>query len=291
VSDESLSVRLADGRRLSYAEYGASGGRPLLLFHGTPSSRLMFRLADRAACDLGMRLIAPDRPGIGMSDPQAGRRIADWPADVAGLADQLGCERFDLVGVSGGGPYALACARFIPERLGTVGVVSGVGPVGDSPELKMELEPRLRALFALAQRGGAPYELAARIVGATARRWPALFLNMLALNEPQAERTGATGDPARRVLEAGLVEAFRQGHHGPAEDFRLIASPWGFDPEEVRCRVLFWHGEADTIVPLEMGRHLARRMTEHGACWVPGAGHLFGIAHADAIIGAFAAKN
>ena len=174
---------------------------------------------------------------------------------------------------------------------GTVGVVSGVGPVGDVPELKMELEPRLRALFALAQHGGIAYELAARFVGTTARRWPTLFLNMLALNEPQAERSGTREDPARRALEAGLVEAFRQGHHGPAADFRLLAGPWGFDPEEVRCRVLFWHGEADTIVPLEMGRHLARRMREHGAQWVPGAGHLFGIAHADAIIGTFAAKN
>jgi pimeloyl-ACP methyl ester carboxylesterase len=252
----------------------------------------MFRVAHAAALSLGVRLIAPDRPGIGGSDPSPGRKIAHWADDMAELAGRLGIAQFDVVGVSGGAPYALACARFIPEKLGRVGVVSGVGPVGDVPELNHELAPRVRALFAMARHGGASFGTIARLVGTAARTWPALFLDFLALEEPAAERLGSVRLPARAALEAGLREAFRQGHRGPAEDFRLIASPWGFDPEEVRCRVLFWHGEADTIVPVAMGRHLAGRMKDQSAGadahWVPGAGHLFSATHADTIIGALA---
>ena len=107
-------LRLADGRRLGFAEYGASGGQPLLFFHGTPGARLVAGFAHQSALRLNVRLIAPERPGFGRSDFQAGRRILEWPDDVAALADALGLERFAVAGVSGGAPYALACAWRLP---------------------------------------------------------------------------------------------------------------------------------------------------------------------------------
>jgi pimeloyl-ACP methyl ester carboxylesterase len=127
-------IALHDGRRLGYAEYGDPVGTPVLHFHGTPDSRLEGCLpgVDELAARLGVRLILPDRPGLGLSDYQPNRRILDWPQDVLQLADALHLERFAVLGLSGGGPYVSACAHQIPERLLRAGIISGVGPL-DAP--------------------------------------------------------------------------------------------------------------------------------------------------------------
>lgn len=280
---EHLSLRLRDGRALAYAAYGDPAGVPLLLFHGTPNSRLMFRATDGLAQMLGVRLIAPDRPGIGRSDPKPGRRIADWPADVAELADHLGLDRFAVAGVSGGGPYAIACARFIPGRLRAVGVVSGMGPIDDAPALKRPMLSRIRAMFELARVGGMPYGLVARGATLAARWWPRSMLSSISLSGPQ-ESSEFKATNAWDALEMGLVEAFRQGHAGPAEEVRLLAGAWDFAPEEVRSPVVLWHGDADAIVPAAMTRHLAARIGGCEAHLIPGAGHFLGLSHARTIL-------
>src|SRR5215210_2245818 len=121
---EDRVVLLADGRRLGYAEYGDSLGQPVMFFHGLGTSRLVCPPDEAAARKLGVRLIAVDRPGIGISDPLSGRSLLDWPRDVAQLADQLGIERFSVVGWSGGGPYAAACGHSLAHRVLAVGMVS-----------------------------------------------------------------------------------------------------------------------------------------------------------------------
>ncbi|MBU1879209.1 MAG: alpha/beta hydrolase, partial [Chloroflexi bacterium] len=120
-------ILLPDGRRLSYAEYGDPAGAPVFLFRGTPSSRLACHPDDTIATDLGARVIVTERPGFGRSDFQPGRTLLDWPADVVALADALGLDRFAIVGTSGGGPHAAACAYRIPQRLTLAAIVSGVG--------------------------------------------------------------------------------------------------------------------------------------------------------------------
>jgi pimeloyl-ACP methyl ester carboxylesterase len=123
-------VQLPDGRRLGFDEYGAPDGKPLFYFHGSPSSRLEFALfGDEALVQsLDARLIVADRPGVGLSDFQPDRRLLDWSRDVLALADQLGIGRFSILAYSLGGPYGLACAFSIPERLERVGIVSGAAP-------------------------------------------------------------------------------------------------------------------------------------------------------------------
>ena len=280
---ETLSCPLSDGRRLGYAVYGDPDGVPLMLFHGTPNSRLMFGASHELAWLLGIRLIAPDRPGIGLSDPKPGRRIVDWPADVTELADHIGVDRFAIAGVSGGGPYAIACARFIPERLHAVGVISGMGPVHDAPILKRPLLPRIRALFELARIGGMPYTMVARVSALAARWWPQTMLSSISLSGPQ-ESSEFMATTAWDALEMGLLDAFRQGHAGPAEELRLLAGAWNFVPEEVRTRVVLWHGEADAIVPVEMTRHLAGRIGGCEAHFIADAGHFLGLSHARSIL-------
>lgn len=281
---ESLTHRLSDGRLLGYAEYGDPAGTPILFFHGTPSSRLMFRVGDAAARSAGVRLIAPDRPGIGLSTHRPGRRIVDWPADVVSLADALGLGRFSVVGISGGGPYAMACATFIPDRLHSVGAVSGMGPL-DRPVLFKTLTLSYRAIFALARAGGIPYSVFCRAVAASVRRWPASILASASGKEPSAERKGIKTTEAWLALKAASVEAFRSGAEGPGHDVHLLATPWGFVPENGRVPTFLWHGNADTIVPPAMTHHLAAHMRDCDVSIIPGAGHFWGLANAAIIIG------
>ncbi len=123
---------LGDGRTLAYTEWGASDGRPVLYCHGFPGSRLEARLADDAATRLGIRLIAPDRPGFGRSPLQPRRRLGDWPHDLARFADRLGIDGFELLGVSGGGPYALAAGEHLGDRIGRIAIACGLGRL-DTP--------------------------------------------------------------------------------------------------------------------------------------------------------------
>ncbi len=124
------TVRTASGRTLAYAETGLPDGFPLFYFHGIPGSRLDFHQpfnspALDGAC---VRMIGIDRPGYGGSDIQSRRRYRDWADDVATVADALGIDRFGIIAYSGGGPYAVACALGLPERVISVGIASGVGP-------------------------------------------------------------------------------------------------------------------------------------------------------------------
>ena len=139
VEERDRIVRLADGRALAYAEWGAPDGFPVFGFHGSPGSRRT-HLGEEAPRSADVRLILPDRPGFGLSDPQPGRALLDWPRDVAALADHLGVDRFAVYGFSGGGPYALACAWAMPERVTAAAVVGGEGPIRDVPVI-WELDP------------------------------------------------------------------------------------------------------------------------------------------------------
>src|SRR5271157_2358409 len=121
-------IKLKDGRKLGYTECGNPQGKPVFYFHGTPGSRIECNIFLEAANSIGARIIVADRPGFGLSDFQKGRRILDWPNDVAELADNLGIDRFAILGLSGGGPYAAACAFKIPERLKAVAMVSSAYP-------------------------------------------------------------------------------------------------------------------------------------------------------------------
>lgn len=124
------SITLSDGRLLGFQGLGAPDGRPLFFFHGTPGSRLVFSPNDPIAQIPGLHLIIPDRPGYGLSDPQPGRTLLDWPGDVAELADHLGLDAFAVAGESGGGPHALACAYRLADRVTMALALSSPAPAG-----------------------------------------------------------------------------------------------------------------------------------------------------------------
>src|SRR5919109_4568041 len=145
------TIRLRDGRQVGYAEWGDPGGQPLFYFHGWPGSRLEGRLGDQPAKAKGIRLIALDRPGMGLSDHQPRRRLVDWPDDVIQVAAALGLDRFAVLGISGGGPYAAACAWKLSDRLTGAGIVSGLAPL-DVPGVIAGMSRRNRLSLQLVGR-------------------------------------------------------------------------------------------------------------------------------------------
>jgi pimeloyl-ACP methyl ester carboxylesterase len=289
VQNTECSIRLGDGRRLGYAEYGDPQGRPLFYCHGFPASRLEAALLDSAARRRGVRVIAADRPGSGLSDFQPGRRIRDWPNDVIELADALGINRFAMVGVSGGGPYALACARYIPQRLTAVGVVCGLGQVGEPWALREMLWNR-RLAFVLARRFPSLLKLFyAVFFGPLLKRQPDAILSMIARTPSTADRQVLVRADVGRVLLASIRESVRTGPCGILHELPLYTHPWGFRPEEINIVVELWHGEADPIVPVAHTRALLKRLAHAHSVILPGEGHFsLPINHMDGILRALA---
>lgn len=122
-------IRLRDGRSLSYAQYGDPAGFPILSAHGGLACRLDVGSAASVAAQSGVRLIAPDRPGVGGSDPRPGRTILDWVSDVGELLDLLAIDRFAAMGWSLGGQYAAALGYAWSPRVTRVAIIAGALPL------------------------------------------------------------------------------------------------------------------------------------------------------------------
>ncbi len=263
-------IKLRDGRRLGYAEFGDPRGKPVLFFHGYPGSRWDGAETGHAAERVGVRLIAPDRPGMGLSDYRPKRRLLDWPTDVVELADALGLEHFAVIGYSGGGPHALACAFQLGTRLSAVGVISGVGPLTEPGALDGMVKNNIQ-LFQMARR--TPWLL--RLIFSLNRRMDTLKLMRAALPQMPAVDQDVMRQPG--VLE-GIAkdygEAFRQGARGAVHEGALFADDWGFKLSEVTRPVQLWQGEQDTNVPAAMGRFQARHLPNCQATFYPADGHI-----------------
>ena len=287
------TVTLDDGRTLAYAEVGDPEGRPLLLFHGTPSSRLDAYWLDAAARAHGWRLVAPDRPGHGRSSPHRGRAVTDWPADVAELADQLGMRHFGVLGFSGGAPYALATAHQLSHRVTVVGLVSAWGPP-DRPGAYRGVPLTERAFDGLSRQAPRMSLLAFGLLRAMLVRTPGLGAAVLGLRLP-AELTdspGADRHPGHDGLDpaAAVREALQAGAAGPAEDLHLIVQPWGFPVGLVTAPVRIWHGARDAEVPVHHAEFLCRIVDDGQLEVVAEGDHLLLFTEADRILGALAAE-
>ena len=265
-------IRLRDGRWLGFAEYGDPRGVPLFAFHGTPGSRLMAEAAHGPARACGVRLIAPDRPGFGLSSGRVARQIGDWPQDLAELADALEIPRFGVVGVSGGGPYALACAWRLPERLSVVASVSGIAPIADAGRLP-GLDRQHHAVLAVGRRAPWVGSALMALAGLAWRRYPDGMYRRLQAWAPRADHAVLARPEVASSMIAGVREAFRQGSRGAADELRLFIRPWGFPLEQIALPVHVWHGARDTLVPCVAAQRLADSIPDRRVEIVPDGGH------------------
>jgi len=275
--DEPHFIRLPDGRRLAYAEYGVAGGEPVLYCHGFPSSRREARLLHAAALATGARIIAPDRPGYGDSDDAPGRTLADCADDCAALAGELGLGRFAMVGVSGGGPYALACALHLPSRLpGALSACTLVCPLGAiyRDELLDQMNPAARASLLL---GRQPAWLANLVYGAPTTavlaHWPNLVEQFRHIAAPAADRAVLHEGDTAAILNQTIADAMRNGAPGARRDLTLYTNDWQLALGDITQPIRIWHGAADGTVPIGHARWLAGQLPNAHLTELPGEGH------------------
>ena len=271
VRDDILT--LPDGRALTYTVIGATGGTgasggPLVCYqHGAPGSRRELLGLDGAFASAGVRVVTPDRPGYGGSTPVADRTTASWTDDVAALADHLGAERFAVIGLSSGGPYAVACAALLRDRI--VGAVVAAGntdmswPAARDGYLDSEL-----AIMALDDADDA----VARCIDLYGEDGERFFDGEMDLggtdNAWLADESNST------ALFTAMDEAFRQGVVGYAHDIWVQGRAWTFNPSTITCPVIVAHGEDDHLVPVAHSRHTASLIPAAAMRIIPGVGHL-----------------
>jgi pimeloyl-ACP methyl ester carboxylesterase len=270
VSEKILHV---GGRSLAYQEYGDPAGAPVLFFHGWPSSRTMAELTDGAAKDAAVRIISPDRPGISRSEHAPERKLLDWPPVVAALADHLDLQRFHVLAISGGAPYAYATGWAMPERVRAMAVVSGAAPLLEL-ESDAGLLPLYRWLLALYknQRGllrfGFHVARPFALMGFPIRLRP-LLLKLLQPCDAESLRDSAAFNACfesqRRAWQGSAI--------GVMTDAQIYAEPWGFRLEEISVPVRLWHGERDRSFSVAIAREVARRLPNCTARYVEKAGH------------------
>lgn len=259
---------LASCRRVCFAEYGVPDGRPLYYFHGWPSSRLQARLLDDLGKDRGLRVIAPDRPGIGCSSPQPQRRLADWPPLLAELADALGHERFLVMGVSGGGPYAYAAAHWLPDRVEAASVIGGAPPLGEFPDKSELLFPyrvllKLRPLAPLVMPPLLPVSrwISNHRPDEAPLSWCFRWLS------PKDREALHKHDDLQIVL-ASFREGTRQGSRQLVADADIYSRDWRIDWDRITTPLDIWHGTHDRNLPLSMVRLIAERIPTAQTHWV-----------------------
>jgi pimeloyl-ACP methyl ester carboxylesterase len=252
--DSSVTV-LPDGRDLGWLELGDPAGMPVFAFHGTPGSRLQLAIEDSPIRVAGLRLVCPDRPGYGLSTFQLGRRLVDWPADVAHLADHLGIDRFGVMGISGGGPHSAVCAALLGGRVTSAAIVSGVGPLAD-PRATEGMMRSNRIITALSRRRSRVLHVAFNLQVAALRRWPSRAFDLLVNQLPPADVAILSRPEVRALLELDAVRSSRTAGAAAVQDFELFAADWGFDLGEIEIPVHIWQGDADRNVPPRHARLL-----------------------------------
>jgi len=274
---------------LGFVEHGDRRGAPIFFFHGLPGSRLQRHPDESVAQRLAIRLFTFDRPGIGLSTVQPGRRILDWPRDVDEFADAQGFDRFRVLGWSAGAPYALATAYMLSDRVTKIGLVAPLSPLAGNSLLR-ELAPRQRRLARVGR--WAPWLL--RVVASRDRRSfahdPVAFLERDFAKLAPCDRA-VLDDPAlKQMLLDNQAEAYRQGPGGLATEARLYLQPWGFDPSDVRVPITLWLGEHDELFAPAMGRYFTDRLRGTTPTHVPGEGHMLCLTRWEEILRGLAAN-
>lgn len=264
------TLKLKDGRTLGYATYGAHQGREILYFHGGLSSRLDIEFADTQLRNLNVKLIAPDRPGIGLSSRQPGRTLRNWADDVRQLIEHLCLEKPAVLGWSLGAPYAFACSALLQKSIGRVGTVGGIGPMDSKEAIDSLGLLEDRILLGWPE----PILHALRPVGLIFKYLPPHYVKQTLL---RAVKAGPDFEicSALSVEEATSFgyEALRQGFEGSLDDYLAIRKPWGYRIEDIESKVYLWQGKEDHLCPASAAEKLVSRFKNGQITFVENSGH------------------
>lgn len=281
-------LALSDGRTAGFAEYGDGNGRPVLALHGAPACRLMFAVADAAARTHGLRILAPDRPGYGLTPPDRSPTLSartDW---LVAVVDALGLRRFGVLGVSGGCPYAVSLAARLQDRIAALALVSPMGPVADyaaSPDAERTPLAFLQDRFFLhlPHRTWLMHPVGDLLASAF-RHAPDLSGRLVGKLAAAPDARILAQPDVMRMMREMTLEALRQGSGGGISDMEIYARPWGVSFADVTAPAVLWQGTADPIVPPQAAVWLARRLPRCTMHLLQDAGHFWVFEHVDSVL-------
>jgi pimeloyl-ACP methyl ester carboxylesterase len=279
------TIPLPDGRRLGFAEFGVPDGKPVFWFHGTPGGRRQIPPEARlAARERRVRLVGIDRPGVGDSTPYIYPSLLAWARDIEVVADRLGFEHFGLIGLSGGGPYVLACARAFPERVCAGAVLGGVAPTqgteappGGLVRLAATFEPVFRYLHE-------PIGVGLTLLTWVLRPFASPIFNLFMHLSPEGDQAVFARPEMKGMFLDDLLNGSRWGLRAPVYDLLLFCRPWGFRLRDIQAPIHFFHGDADHLVPLAHGEHQAKLIPNASLRVRHGESHLGGLAAAEEVL-------
>ena len=279
------NVAVGDDRQIGFAEFGDPQGRAVFWLHGTPGARRQIPTEARVHAEqTNIRLIGVDRPGIGASTPYQYDTVFAFADDLRTVADTLGIDKMAVVGLSGGGPYALASAAAMPDRVVAVGVLGGVAPASGPDGVSggaMALGSRIAPVLEVA---GLPIRWAAVGLIQLARPVASPALELYALASPPADRRLLARPEFKAMFLDDLLNGSRKQLAAPFADIIVFARDWGFRVHDVKVPVRWWHGDRDHIVPFSHGQHVVARLPNAELYHLPGESHLAGLGRGEVVL-------
>ena len=279
-------VAVGTDRQIGFAEFGDPQGRAIFWLHGTPGARRQIPVEARLYAEANqIRLVGVDRPGIGASTPHEYHRVIDFADDLRTLADTLGIDKMEVIGLSGGGPYTLGCAAAMPDRIVAAGVLGGVAPTRGADGIGGGLMGNVGLPAApVLERIGTPLSLVAtgliRMIKPVAE--PVLYL--YAAISPEGDRRLLERPEFKAMFLDDLLNGSRKQLAAPFADVVVFARDWGFRLDEVKVPVRWWHGDSDHIVPYAHGEHVVAMLPDAELYTLAGESHLGGLGEAETIM-------
>lgn len=279
------NIAVGEDRQLGFAEFGAPQGRAMFWLHGTPGARRQIPIEARLyATEANIRLIGVDRPGIGSSTPFQYETVSQFADDLRTVADTLGIDKMAVIGLSGGGPYTLACAAAMPQRVVAAGVLGGVAPAVGPEAIDSNLMRLARLAEPVLDRAGRSISVLAASLIRMVRPVASPALELYARLSPEGDRKMLSRPEFKAMFLDDLLNGSRKQLAAPIADAILFARPWGFRLADVKVPVHWWHGDADHIVPFSHGKHAVALLPDARLYPIPGESHLAGLGRAEEIL-------
>jgi pimeloyl-ACP methyl ester carboxylesterase len=280
------NIAVGDNRQIGFAEFGDPQGRAVFWLHGTPGARRQIPMEARVYAEQRqIRLIGIDRPGIGSSTPYQYDSVFAFADDLRTIADTLGIDKMEVIGLSGGGPYTLACAAAMPDRVVAAGVIGGVAPTtgadgiagGVMGSVGLRVAPLLRV-------AGGPIGVVASALIRLIRPVGSPAVDLYGRVSPEADRQLLARPEIKAMFLDDLLNGSRKQMAAPFADVVVFARDWGFRLDEVKVPVRWWHGDHDHIVPFDHGLHVVAKLPDVEMYHLPGESHLAGLGRAEEIL-------
>ena len=255
---------------LSWRQFGEIENYPIFYFHGMPGSSLEVSFTSDIVKELGVRLIAIDRPGYGQSERQPSLSLSCWPDQISELSDSLNIEEFSIIGFSGGTPYALACAHKLKKRVEQLTLVSSLAPF-ESSVMQAHINTEFKPLYELARDNIEAAEAQVSLLAPSA----AELMNVLQSALPDSDRIIFGQEDFKQHYLKNLSQALITGNGGLVDDLHRISSPWGFKISSIDTPTIIWHGRNDKNVGYPVGEFLANEMPNAACRILDNDGHFF----------------